>query len=227
MTNDSNPAQKLHDRLAQWKTLPEGRSPKAARAIEGRDWIDVHLETLGWFSQVRDRLTDETYAGLVDSIATAIFTDSVGITGSRGGVVRLVGDSDLVALKILADNWGQAGVSGSDLSDVLSATDSVRGLIESADYLDSDAARYLFELAEAIDKAVEEFSIFGPSGVQRLVNELIGALAVHFGEAPADDAQKAGTLIENLYRALRKILHLAAPAAIEGATAGIMQALTT
>ncbi|AFV89394.1 hypothetical protein PACID_15810 [Acidipropionibacterium acidipropionici ATCC 4875] len=217
MNDALNPAAKLYERLKEWQTLPERNTPKRFRTVEGRGWIDVHLETLGWFSQVRERFAGAGYAQLVDALASVIFTSDVGISGSRNGTVTMIDDQSLLSLKVLADNWGQPAIDPADLAGLGEVTAGIRALIESAGYLDAEATRYLFELLEAIDKAIDEFTIFGTGGVQRLANELISALLLFFGgqDVPADDAKKAGGFAHKLFSLAKKLARFSAKTATE------------
>lgn len=229
MTDALNPAAKLYERLKEWQALPDRTSPKTARSIEGRHWIDVHLETLGWFAQVRERFTDDAYTDLVDTLATAIFTRDVGIIGARSGEVTMIDTPTLVSLKVLADNWGRPAIDLADLGALGEVTAGIRALVESADYLDPEATRYLFELVEAIDKAIAEFTIFGTGGVQRLANELIAALLVFFGDPdlPAGDLKKAGGFASKLFDLAKKLSRFGAKTVAEiGLEAGL-KAITT
>jgi hypothetical protein len=228
MTDALNPAAKLHERLKEWRVLPQGKTPKEVRTPDGGDWVGIHMETLDWFCQVRARLTGRQYAEVLDRYASAIFAGEIGIDGSRGNShTHFLSAADLLPLSVLAENWGDPGFSAADLSEFFPATEAVRELIGAADYLDEDSARYLIELSQALDKAVTEFSIFGTEGVRRLADELIGALATLFADAPPEDAEKARGLIGKIGSALRKVLRLGAAPAIEGTVAGAVQAITT
>ena len=103
-----NAAQLLYDRLKEWQTSPVGVPLINSRAIDGMSWIDTHLETLRWFVQVRDRMTDDVYTDVVNNMAIAILGGDIGVTGRPDGRA-IISDSDLLVLKMLADNWGDVG----------------------------------------------------------------------------------------------------------------------
>lgn len=119
-----NAAQLLYDRLKEWQTPPAGAPLIESRAIDGVSWIDTHLETLRWFVQVRDRMTSDVYTDVVNNMAIAIFGSDVGATGQTDGY-EIIPDSDLLVLKMLADNWGDVGYSPSSLGDIGNVTDEI------------------------------------------------------------------------------------------------------
>lgn len=219
-----NAAQLLYDRLKEWQTPPAGAPLIESRAIDGVSWIDTHLETLRWFVQVRDRMTSDVYTDVVNNMAIAIFGSHVGATGRTDGDV-LISDSDLLVLKMLADNWGDVGYSPSSLGDIGNVTDEIIEFITTADDMDDDFARYVLELAQGLDKAVAQFVVFGPDGVRRLAAELIGALAVMFPQVPEDRHEKIRGFVTRLREGLANLLRVGAATAVEAGVTDALKAL--
>lgn len=219
-----NAAQLLYDRLKEWQTPPAGPQLIESRAIDGVSWIDTHLETLRWFVQVRDRMTSDAYTEIVDNMAIAIFGSHVGATGLTDGY-PIISDSDLLVLKMLADNWGDVGYSPSSLGDIGNVTDEIIEFITAADDMDDDFARYVLELAQGLDKAVAQFVVFGPDGVRRLAAELIGALAVMFPQVPEDRHEKIRGFVTRLRDGLANLLRVGAATAVEAGVTDFLKAL--
>lgn len=209
-----NAAQLLYDRLKEWQTSPVGVPLINSRAIDGMSWIDTHLETLRWFVQVRDRMTDDVYTDVVNNMAIAILGGDIGVTGRPDGRA-IISDSDLLVLKMLADNWGDVG----------NVTDEIIEFITAADDMDEDFARYVLELAQGLDKAVAQFVVFGPDGVRRLAAELIGALAVMFPQVPEDRNEKIRGFVNRLREGLANLLRVGAVTAVEAGVTDFLKAL--
>ena len=219
-----NAAQLLYDRLKEWQTPQPGARLIDSRAIEGTSWIDTHLETLRWFVQVRDRMTSDEYFEVVNNMAIAIFGGDIGAAGRPDGR-SLVFDADLLVLKMLADNWGDVGYSPFALGDIGNVTDEISEFITAADDMDDDFARYVLELAKGLDKAVDQFVVFGPDGVRRLAAELIGALAVMFPQVPEDRNEKLKNFIGRLREGLANLLRVGATTAVEVGVTDFLKAL--
>lgn len=219
-----NAAQLLYDRLKEWQTPPAGAPLIESRAIDGVSWIDTHLETLRWFVQVRDRMTSDVYTDVVNNMAIAIFGSDAGATGQTDGY-EIIPDSDLLVLKMLADNWGDVGYSPSSLGDIGNVTDEIIEFITAADDMDEDFARYVLELAQGLDKAVAQFVVFGPDGVRRLAAELIGALAVMFPQVPEDRHEKIRGFVTRLREGLANLLRVGAATAVEAGVTDFLKAL--
>lgn len=219
-----NAAQLLYDRLKEWQASPVGVPLINSRAIDGMSWIDTHLETLRWFVQVRDRMTDDVYTDIVNNMAIAILGGDIGVTGRPDGRA-IISDSDLLVLKMLADNWGDVGYSPSSLGDIGNVTDEIIEFITAADDMDEDFARYVLELAQGLDKAVAQFVVFGPDGVRRLAAELIGALAVMFPQVPEDRNEKIRGFVNRLREGLANLLRVGAVTAVEAGVTDFLKAL--
>ncbi len=229
-----NPALRLYSRLREWRVTPQGKAPMEARAPDG-DWADRHLEALKWIVEVGDRMRqldqlpdgdpDESKA-FVEALLMAVFTkDGFAVASQRR---EHLSKPELNALRLLGLQWpSEPDLAPDSIAELTNAAGAVRDLVNDSPSLAPEVRNYLLDLADHLESAIAAVDTYGSADVARLANELIGALAAHFGDAAANERTKAGDIVKRVLIALRRGAGLAVLAAIEGATSGVAQGMIT
>ena len=229
-----NPALRLHARLKEWQTTPVNEMPIRYRAPEG-DWADRHLEALKWAVQVGermhqlDRLPDgdpDASRAFLETLLLSIFTTDGFASAAQAR--RHIESSELNALRLLGLQWPESPrVEISALDELVELAGETRDLVSASTFLSADVRNYLLDLADHLEKAISDVAASGTADVSRLANELVGALASYFTDAPAPEQTKAGRIFTRILSIVRSGAGLAALALVEGAASGIAQGMIT
>ncbi|MEW6934105.1 hypothetical protein [Trueperella pyogenes] len=215
-----NPAEELHELLTEWNSVPSGVTIKEQRAIDG-DWVSPTLRALSLLGLLTDQGAFERNEETREALYTLIFTADRGVTVSTAGQ-NLINGSHLSVLGAIATMWHSPVYTRSGIDVVPDFTDLVTDLLDGLTELDGEARRYLLVLAQNLDKAVTEFSVFGPEKIRGLANELIGALAVYGQDAAGDQREGFARVVNEVGKFLKGLLHVGAHAAVEAGVQGVI-----
>lgn len=228
---EKNAGRLLYEQLREWKSTPSGARVLEHRRKDGA-WWGPHVQAVQWLAEVEEqlqRIRERDPEGAVpfaeeaiERIRRGIFsTDSMMEDNAERPRIHFTSD-DLTALHLLASLWQVDGPQNPGVAvDLLEVARDIEDLLIAAIELDSESRDYMLDLVKHLQSAINSVSVHGIADVQRLADQLNGALIRYLGDAPEEQVEQTRNVIQRLAQNIKLFLGLVPPTvkAIESAQA--------